>query len=84
MTELLGEAWRLLEAAECALWKMRLDGAGSDISLSHEVRMFALDFSPEGSTGPGALQITGSGRLDKWRAGVRAALAAAKEGTNAR
>ena len=69
---LLDEAWKLLRIAQDACRKLRLDGRGSDISLPHEVRMFTLDFSPEGREGPGELQVTGSGRVEQWFKDARA------------
>jgi hypothetical protein len=69
---LLDEAEELLKTAEWAMCKMRLKGRGSDCRLSHEERMFALDFSPEGRDGPGALQVRGSGKYHAWRKKLRA------------
>lgn len=41
----LTDAMGLLGIAEHAMWKLGLHAAGSDLRLSHEVRMFALRFS---------------------------------------
>jgi hypothetical protein len=69
--ELLGVAWG-------AMLKMGLRDLGSDCSLSHEVRMFALRFSAEGRDGPGVLQVRGTGEFMAWRKKARAMLAAAQ------
>lgn len=71
---LLEEAERLIRLAWNAHSKMGLRDRGSDCRLSHEVRMFALDFSQEGREGPGVLQITGTGRMHKWLKSCRKAL----------
>lgn len=68
--DLLGTAWS-------AALKMRLSGRGSDCGLPHEVRMFALHFSPEGTVGPGALQVTGAGTFLAWRRLARAVISEA-------
>jgi hypothetical protein len=80
LMERLTEADELLGIAWAALLKMRLHGLGSDCSLSHEVRMFALHFSQESRDGPGALQVNGTGDFMKWRKSARALIAEA-EGT---
>lgn len=67
---LLDEAEELLMIARHAMMKDRLEGQGSNCRLPHEVRMFALEFSPEKREGPGALQVNGSGRYEKWRKAV--------------
>jgi hypothetical protein len=77
--KLLEEAEDLLRTARAAMLKMGLRDRGSDIGLSHEVRMFALEFSEEGRDGPGALQVRGTGRLTAWLKSVRAAASIAKE-----
>ncbi len=69
--ELLDEADELLHLAWSAMLKLGLRGCGSDTSLSHEVRMFALAFNEEGREGPGALQVTGSGQYRAWRKAFR-------------
>lgn len=81
MTDLkqtLKEADELLRIARTALQKMRLEGLGSDCRLSHEVRMFALEFSRESRDGPGVLQVNGTGRALKCLEALRAALAQAE------
>ena len=74
LLEALKEADDLLRIARGAMWKLRLNGLGSDCRLSHEVRMFALDFSAESRDGPGVLQVNGTGRLQKALASIRAAI----------
>lgn len=64
--KLLDEAEDLLMDAWAAMVKLGLRDRGSDIGLSHEVRMFAAHFSDEGRDGPGALQIRGTGRFRAW------------------
>ena len=71
---ILGDAEELLYIAANALSKMRLTGHGSDCTLSHEVRMFALNFSPESRDGPGALQVNGNGRHMGVQRALRATL----------
>jgi hypothetical protein len=83
LRELLREADDLLWVASGAMLKMGLRDRGSDCGLSHEVRMFALEFSKEGRDGPGALQVQGTGRYNKWLKAARnidRAAIAAKEG----
>lgn len=63
---LIAEAEELIRIANTANYALRLEGAGSDCTLKHEVRMFALDYSREGRDGPGALQVRGTGRSWKW------------------
>ena len=65
--QVVDEASQLLYIAYTAMCKMRLRGKGSDVGLSHEVRMFALEFSDDARDGPGELQVTGTGRYRKWR-----------------
>jgi hypothetical protein len=74
----LEEADDLLRIARGAMLKLGLNGLGSDCRLSHEVRMFALDFSAESRDGPGVLQVNGTGRLQKALASIRAAIAKAE------
>jgi hypothetical protein len=76
LLETLKEADDLLRIARDAMWKLGLNGLGSDCRLSHEVRMFALDFSAESRDGPGVLQVNGTGRLQKALASNRAAIKA--------
>ena len=76
LLEALKEADDLLRIARDAMWKLGLNGLGSDCRLSHEVRMFALDFSAESRDGPGVLQVNGTGRLQKALASNRAAIKA--------
>ena len=64
--EALEASEELLHTARHAMFKMRLNGRGSDCSLSHEVRMFALAFSYKHRDGPGALQINGTGEVYKY------------------
>jgi hypothetical protein len=71
---LLAEADTLLAIAWGAMVKDRLEGQGNNCRLPHEVRMFALDFSREKRNGPGALQVEGTGRYDRWRRDVRVAI----------
>lgn len=59
---LLEEADALIRMARHALMKMGLDGRGNDLSLPHEVRMFARDFSSRDPQGSGSLMATGTGR----------------------
>lgn len=73
--EALNEADDLLRIARYALVKMRLDGLGSDCRLSHEVRMFSLEFSKESRDGPGVLQVNGTGRAHKALKDIRDAIA---------
>ncbi len=70
----LNEAWRLLQIARngCA---RTVRGRGSDVSLPHEVRMFARAFSPEERDGPGALQVCGTDDVGKWFKQAREAFA---------
>ena len=81
LLEALKEADDLLRIARGAMWKLGLNGLGSDCRLSHEVRMFALDFSAESRDGPGVLQVNGTGRLQKALASNRAAIKAVEENT---
>jgi hypothetical protein len=55
------EADRLLRIALHAVFRLGLEGKGSDLGLCHEHRMYALNFSPEKREGPGALQVNGNG-----------------------
>jgi hypothetical protein len=62
----LYEAEDLLREAHYAHVKMGLWGQGG-AALSHEVRMFALHFSPDAvKEQPGGRTVTGDGRWDKW------------------
>lgn len=72
--ELLDEAYKLILTAERALRKIGLADRGSDVSLTHEVRMFSRHFSAERRDGPGDLQVQGNGRADKWKRDVHAFL----------
>ena len=78
LKQTLKEADELLRIARTALQKMRLEGLGSDCRLSHEVRMFALEFSRESRDGPGVLQVNGTGRALKCLEAIRDALAQAE------
>lgn len=69
----LREADRLLRIARSACDRTVRD-RGSDVSLPHEARMFALAFSPEGRDGPGALQVRGAGDVYRWFKQAREAL----------
>ena len=75
----LKEADDLLRIARGALWKLGLNGLGSDTRLSHEVRMFALEFSAESRDGPGVLQVNGTGRALNALKSIRAAIEAVEE-----
>ncbi len=78
LVQVVNEAFDLLNVARSALYKLQLNGRGSD-ALSHEVRMFALHFSPEETLQlPFGTKVTGDGRLAEfWKAG-QAAVAKAK------
>lgn len=73
----LNEAYELLQIARSALYKLGLDGRGSD-ALPHETRMFALHFSPAQEIKyPYGTTVTGSGRLAAfWKMGNDAIVAA--------
>ena len=79
LLEALKEADDLLRIARGALRKLGLNGLGSDTRLSHEVRMFALEFSAESRDGPGVLQVNGTGRALNALKSIRAAIKAAEE-----
>ena len=80
LLEALKEADDLLRIARGALWKLGLNGLGSDTRLSHEVRMFALEFSAESRDGPGVLQVNGTGRALNALKSICAAIKAVEEG----
>lgn len=81
MREVIDDAWRLLLIARSGCDRTVRD-RGSDLTLPHEARMFALAFSPEGRDGPAPLQVRGNGQVYGWFKKARAALDKAKETPN--
>lgn len=69
---LLDEASRLLRIAFVALYRLRLIDRGHDLSLSHELREFAHDFSEDDTSGKHGQFKSGNGAYKKWREAVRA------------
>lgn len=50
--EALDAAWRLIRTAQIACLRMGLNDRGGDLSLSHEVRIFAQEFGDGGKAWP--------------------------------
>lgn len=67
----LDEAGELLGIAWSAMLKNGLSCRGDDCRLPHEIRVFALAFSREERDGPGALQVKGTGRFERWDEATR-------------
>lgn len=69
--DVIEEAWALLHIAYQAHQKLGLEGKG-DLGLSHEVRMFAAEFSQaEQPKTPQHMILSGTGRYWKWRNDVK-------------
>lgn len=73
LRQVIDDAWRLLAIARSGCDRLVRD-EGSNVRLPHEVRMFALAFSPEGREGPAPLQVTGGGDVYQWFNRAREAL----------
>jgi hypothetical protein len=73
--DLIAEAWELLRIAHLAHQKLGFEGRGAT-GLSHEVRMFAAEFSEaQEPRTPQHTILTGTGRYRKWREAVKERLA---------